>query len=390
MPFNSFLQITLNSVLKVKWRLVRIILLFAIGTAAIFFMMTYSNTIRVETFRRFHSEGMDLFSVIKRPGTGALGRGQFRRLTPEAVSYLKYDPDYILETAAEFQLSESITFNDMTFGAFISGVQESFFNALNLKLHSGRRLSRFDEGRAFCLLGYRVYQRLRERFSDTILNKPIHLGHNVFKIVGILAPCKSTTSEYSIDEAVFVPYSTLSQYLASAEITKITLKANPNRPIPDVTDYIHSSLERYLGDASIYEINNQHIFLQSIVDQANQISFIFGVIGSISLILGSISLLKLIIFINFDRDHTFKLLSDTGVKIGYLRLQLILEPLLVALLGGALGVVIGLVAAEVVIGHQNWIPVISANTHILCLAAASVLGLLIGLYPALSITRAPR
>lgn len=387
MPFKSFIQLTLQSAFKVKTQLLRIIIMLSAGVAAIFFMISYSNTIKVETFRRFHSEGTDSFSVIRRQGSGPIGPAQNRKLNLNAAEYLSYDSDFILGAAPEIRLSQTITFRDLSFATFVSGIQQDFFPVLNLKLLAGRRFSRFDQGKPFCLLGYRVYQRLCKRYSKDIINRSIHLGQNVFRIIGVLAAGKTSQSEFSIDETIFVPFLTLMQYTEHAEITKITLKANPNRPIPDVTDYIKASIERCLGDATIYEINNQQIFLQTITEQVNLFSFIFGIVGSIALILGSISLLKLIIYLNFERNNVFNLLSDTGVKARYIKLQLIIEPLVIALMSGLIGVLLGLFIVAQIVGQHNWVPVYSVNTILISLAIITVLGLLIGLYPALSIKK---
>jgi len=387
MSIKSFIQITLHSLFDVKKHLYWVLFLIALGIGALFFMITYANTIRIETFRRFHSEGSNLFSLIKRPGSGPIGRAQNQRLTLSAAQYLSYDSDFILGAAPEIQLSQTVTFRDMSFAAFVSGIQENFFAVHNLKLHSGRRFSGFDETKPFCLLGHRVYERLLERYSDNILGQPIHLERNIFRVIGVLAPSKGSESEYSIDETIFVPFFSLMQYTQNGEISKITLKANPNRPIPDVTDYIKASLERYLGDASIYEINNQQIFLQTIASQVNRFSFILGIVGSIALITGTVGLLKIIIHINQSRSNSLKLLANSGVESRYIKLQLIFEPLFLALLGGLIGVLLGLLIAHIVLGVYNWVPVYSVKTYCFCLAVAGILGLLIGLYPALSIFR---
>ncbi|MHB1929561.1 MAG: ABC transporter permease [Acidimicrobiales bacterium] len=76
-----------------------------------------------------------------------------------------------------------------------------------------------------------------------------------------------------------------------------------------------------------------------------------------------------------------------GATKGQIRLQLLSEAVLLALLGGAIGVAVGVTATAIYAATQHWAVMIPAEAWVGGFAAALVIGTVAGLLPALRATR---
>ncbi|MBN2091565.1 ABC transporter permease [candidate division KSB1 bacterium] len=359
-----------------KRRLFYNVLLLSLGIAAIVLLLTASEMVRTEILRRFHSEGIDLFTIIKKADAGRIASGQGRYLNPQIIEWLKEKNSPVLEAAPEKRINLPVRFHDQNFSAPIIGTTSSFQQVHDLKLRGGRFLSTIDKGQQHCVIGFEVFQKLRRMVNGDLVGKIIHIGPLTFQITGILRKSRGFQSEYSIDESVLIPLSTLLQFSNSLEISKIIIKAAPQYPISHVDDNIRNKLTLFLGDARNYEVTNQQIFIQRITEQSKQISTYTGLIGCLLLVLWFHLFIRLL---GQSVDENKPLLSFyriLGVSESRLYWLIFFEVLVPGLLAWMIGVAIGYGLSLALAREMGWL--IRFPLHIL-LSSFGITVLLIGL-----------
>lgn len=357
--------------------------MLSFGIAAIFILLSMSTTVRLEILRRFHSEGIDLFTVIKRPGAGVTAPGQIRILTPEIEEWLKDNNHLLVDVAAERRLNLPVAFHNLSFPASIVGTTAGYLPVNELKMKSGRFLSPEDTGQPFCVIGYQIYQKLRQVTKTNLAGQTLHIGPLAFQIIGILRPSKGFRSEYSIDESVIIPFATLVQYTQIPEVTKISIKTDPKYPIVELNDFIKSKLELFLGDASHYEVNNQQVFVEKIRNHVSDITLYLGFLGCIAFFLGVWGQFAFMARTVKTRKKLFSLMRIFGVRKRRIFWQVFMEAVLQGLIAWILGVAIGVICFQWLTQYFNWFPVISLNTYFITLAIALVFSSVVGLFSAL-------
>lgn len=338
-----------------KTRLFINILALSLGIAAIVLLLSASEMVRTEILRRFHSEGIDLFTIIKKADAGRIAPGQERYLNPQLIDWLKEQGSPILEAAPEKRINLPVRFHELNFSAPIIGTMSNFQQVHDLKLRRGRFLSNIDKGQQHCVIGFEVYQKLQRVIKGELLGQIIHIGPLTFQISGILRKSRGFQSEYSIDESVLIPLSTLLQFSNSLEIPKIIIKAAPQFQISRVDDYIRNKLTLFLGDAQNYEVTNQQIFIQRINEQSKQISTWFGLIGCILLVLWFHLFIKLL---GQSVDENRSLLSFyriLGVSKQRLYWLIFFEVLIPGLLAWIIGVSVGYGSTLVLAREMGWL-----------------------------------
>jgi putative ABC transport system permease protein len=84
-----------------------------------------------------------------------------------------------------------------------------------------------------------------------------------------------------------------------------------------------------------------------------------------------------------ERTREIGVRMAVGARLRQIRVQFLLEAILLTLIGGLAGVGLGVAAAFTVAGSMQWPAVISSSTIALGLGISTLVGLIFGYYPAL-------
>ncbi len=367
-----------------------LLLSFGLGIASLYLLIFLGLAVRLETARRFHSQGLDLFFVLKKNNVTKVAPAQMRPLSVDALEYLKHDPEYVYEVAPEARPSQTLQTESGDLKVQVFGVLEGYRRLHGLGIQHGRFISQYDSARSVCVLGNRLYSRLRKSVQDTLVGSGLRIGHQNCKIVGVLAPTQSFSGEYSIDEAVLVPYSSLAQFLPEVGITKAAVRANPHRPIGEVIDYIQSALRLYLGDASLYEVSNQQVMLKTLLDRIKIAAVVLGIMGSVAFVAGCLVLLRMMTIAKVRRGNQMEILSCVGMTAKQLQGLFACEGGIMAFAGASVGIIIGLLASMITARMSDWVLFVSYASLFFCLVISLGVGFAVGWFaPAKSPWLAP-
>lgn len=134
--------------------------------------------------------------------------------------------------------------------------------------------------------------------------------------------------------------------------------------------------------AGIYEYEERVARGSSFKEVLSTLSLFVTFVASISLFVGGIGVMNIMLVSVTERIKEIGIRKAIGAKNIHILMQFLTEAIVLSLTGGFLGVVIGILAAEV-IGIVIYIePVISTSIILLSLGISTVIGLIFGVYPA--------
>jgi len=110
-------------------------------------------------------------------------------------------------------------------------------------------------------------------------------------------------------------------------------------------------------------------------------------LGAVSLLVGAVGVGNVMLIGVLERRSEIGLRRALGATKGHIRIQFLSEAILLAFLGGAVGVAAGIAATAVYATTQHWSIVIPVQAWAGGLAAALVIGAVAGLVPALRAAR---
>jgi putative ABC transport system permease protein len=105
-------------------------------------------------------------------------------------------------------------------------------------------------------------------------------------------------------------------------------------------------------------------------------------LGAVALLVGGVGVANTMVISVLERRGEIGLRRSLGATRGHIRAQFLTESLLLALVGGAAGVVLGVAATAVYAALQSWPTLVPIWASLGGLAATVLVGVVAGLYPA--------
>lgn len=207
-------------------------------------------------------------------------------------------------------------------------------------------------------------------------------GGRWFYLAGILRPAVLAPE---IDSAVLVGYPAAQRYLDfDGHPSQIYLRTDP-----DQVDRVHDLLAATANPADPIGVTvgrpSDALVAQAAAKSA--LNSLFLGLGAVSLLVGAIGVGNVMLIGVLERRSEIGLRRALGATRGHIRVQFLSEAMLLALLGGGVGVALGAATTAVYAHRQQWATVIPALGWAGGLASALVIGALAGLLPAVRAAR---
>jgi putative ABC transport system permease protein len=207
-------------------------------------------------------------------------------------------------------------------------------------------------------------------------------GGHWFYLVGILHPASLAPE---VDTSVLIGYPAAEKYLGfDGHPSQIYL-----RTLTDQVNAVHD----VLADTANPEYPNQVNVAQpsdALVAQADArgaLNSLFLGLAAVSLLVGAIGVGNVMLISVLERRSEIGLRRALGATKGHICIQFLTEAMLLALLGGAVGVGLGAAATAVYAHTQHWATVIPPLAWAGGLASALAIGAIAGLLPAIRAAR---
>jgi putative ABC transport system permease protein len=210
----------------------------------------------------------------------------------------------------------------------------------------------------------------------------IWLGGQWFYVAGILNPAALAGE---IDDSVLVGFPAAERYLDfDGHPTTVYVRAETSQVAA-----VQAVLANTANPASPNEVNVSQPSAALVARAQAQSAFngLFLGLGAISLLVGAVGVGNIMLIGVLERRSEIGLRRALGATKGQIRTQFLTEAILLALLGGGVGVGAGALATAIYASTRGWATVIPALAWGGGLGAALAIGALAGLLPALRAAR---
>jgi putative ABC transport system permease protein len=210
----------------------------------------------------------------------------------------------------------------------------------------------------------------------------IWLGHQWFYLAGILNPAVLAPE---VDSAVLIGFPAAETYLG--------FDGNPSeiylRTATDQVNAVHALLSATANPEHPNQVNVSQPSDVLVARAAAQsaLNGLFLGLGAVSLLVGAVGVANTMVISVLERRSEIGLRRALGATKGHIRLQFLTEAMLLATVGGAVGLTTGAAATAVYAHTKHWNTVIPTLAWAGGLAAALFIGALAGLLPALRAAR---
>ncbi|UKJ08422.1 ABC transporter permease [Solitalea lacus] len=394
------LKVGVQSIKANRLRTTLTALIISIGIMALVGILTAIDGVKSYANNTFASMGSNSFTIRNRGMGIRIGGGGS---APKRFPAIKYDEAQ--EFKQRFNHGGLVSVSTVSsWGATIkyankktnpninvTGGDENYLLTSGYKLGEGRNFSNSEvqNGWNVVIIGNEIKKNLFEN-SDPI-NKIISIGNDKYKVIGVLAE-KGTAAVGPGDRFCLIPV-LRAKMVSGSQNKSYTITVSVQTPqnmepaIGEATASMRNIRKLNITQENNFEITKSDALANTFLDIISYLTIAAIIIGSITLIGASVGLMNIMLVSVTERTREIGIRKSLGATPHVIRSQFLFEAIIICLIGGAGGIILGILAGNglsILIGGGFIIPWLWISAGI-CLCVA--VGLISGLYPAVKASR---
>jgi len=393
MSFRENVAVALQSIGGNRLRTVLTALIIAIGIMALVGILTAVEGVKQWTSDAFSSMGANSFTIRNR-GTG-IKFGGGRRRTYQSIKYEEADHfkktfkvPALISVNTNASNGATAKYNDQKTNPNITvlGADENYLQTGGYKLAEGRNFSEseLEHGANVVIIGDEIKTKLFK--SEDPIDKMLTIGANKFRIIGLTAT-KGASAGLGGDKVCIIPVFKAKQINTSSSpsftISVMVSQASALDETSGEATALFRNIRRLpIGREDNFEITRSDSVQQQLSDQMNMMTAAGMVIGFITLLGASIGLMNIMLVSVTERTREIGIRKAIGATPGVIRKQFLIESIVICMMGGAVGIVLGMLIGNVIALQGNGAFVIPWVWITMAVCVCTVIGLLSGFYPA--------
>jgi putative ABC transport system permease protein len=276
----------------------------------------------------------------------------------------------------------------------VMGTNDEYSVVNNLEMQEGRYISQKD------ILGAKEVAVVSDKLVENIFGNEDPLGREIklyigddiytYTVVGVyhykdnnLMP--TTAAEQDIQTNLFVPVSSAKKIAGAADgyqyFTVLTTAGTDANTFIEEAD---SFFDTYYARNQNFGVKASS--MESLVEQVNSMmstmSLAISLIAGISLLVGGIGVMNILLVSITERTKEIGTRKALGATNGSIRMQFITESVIICLIGGAVGIVAGILLGMLGANILGYEASASVGSIFLALGFSMLIGIFFGYYPA--------
>jgi putative ABC transport system permease protein len=318
-----------------------------------------------------------------------LGGGSANSLTVEDVLAIEQEVPGIAAASPMVNANgQAVYGNQNWFIRQIQGSNEKFTRIRNWPTAQGSFFTESDvrSSARVIVLGKTVADKLFGR--EDPVGQTIRVRNLQFHVVGVLA-AKGSTFGNDQDDVAVMPYTTVQKKFQQRTILSISqamVSATSERgaalaetQIKDLLRQRHRIVEDEPDDFSVRNMSD----VAAASGQVLRImTLLLASIAGISLLVGGIGIMNIMLVSVTERTREIGIRMAVGARPNYIRLQFLMESVVLSLTGGIVGMLIGGSAAAGFAWYLDWPSLVSGLAVSIAFGFSTAVGVFFGYYPA--------
>ena len=357
-----------------------------IGVSAVITMVTLGNGATRAIQEQISGLGTNLLQV--RPGQ-RMGPG-----SGTAPAFKDTDADIIaqqiggvLAVAPEARTAATLVAGGRNWSSSVIGSTNAWLVTGNWTLAQGREFTadELKAGSAVCVIGETVRRELFSR--QDVLGERLRVKAFSCEIIGVLESKGQGAFGNDQDDMVLVPLKTMQRRLTGNTRVNTLLismedQSDPERVKASLNILLRDLRKLAKGDENNFNILDTKQLADTLSGTTRVLTMLLGAVAAVSLLVGGIGIMNIMLVSVTERTREIGLRLAIGALERDVLLQFLIEAVVLAALGGLIGIVLATLASIGLSQLMNVPYLFSPGVNLLSFVFSAAIGVVFGYFPA--------
>jgi len=390
MGFKNTFRVALRALARNKMRSALTMLGIIIGVGAVIAVVSIGQGAQYMVQQGIQAMGTNVVFIAAgsgRPGGIRVGYGGVKTLTIDDMNAILREIPLIKQAAPSVNSRKQIVYGNQNWSTIVNGTTPNYFEIRNWSIQSGSVFSdeEVDLAANVCVIGTTVAKNLF--LDEDPVGKTLRIGNLPFRVDGVLESKGQNVIGQDQDDAVYAPYTTVQRKISGITWVQF-INASAISPVASVaavapiTSLLRERHRIRIGDDDDFFVRTQ----SEVADLMNQtqgvMTMLLGGIASVSLLVGGIGIMNIMLVSVTERTREIGVRMAVGATESDVRQQFLVEAVTLSMMGGAIGILFGLVGSALISNFLSWPTLVSVRAIVTAAVFSAAVGIFFGYYPA--------
>lgn len=284
--------------------------------------------------------------------------------------------------------------NDSTYSNVSTvGTNVGYKDVKNLEMAEGRYLSQndIDGAKDVAVVSDKLVSKIFGTNVDPI-NQDIKVYTSnaiyTYTIVGVYKYKASggnrTTSDENLTTDLYIPVTVTKKTATNKNYQIFQIKAKDEVNVQSFTNELSDYLSKLYAKNAKFEAqaSNMESMLESMTSMMTTVAVAISAIAGISLVVGGIGVMNIMLVSVTERTREIGTRKALGAKSSHIKMQFIVESIIICSIGGILGILLGLGAGAIGSKAMGYATTVSPLVILISFSFSMFIGVFFGYYPA--------
>ncbi|HEV2492034.1 MAG TPA: ABC transporter permease [Terriglobia bacterium] len=390
MDLKAVFRVAMVALARNKMRSALTILGIIIGVAAVICTVAIGEGASRQVQEQISNLGDNLLFIsagsVNRGGV-QMGSSATKTLTVGDAQAIRQQIELVKAISPGTGTAAQVVYQNQNWFTQIRGVSPDYLSIRRWPVAEGSLFADRDVDTAanVCLLGRTVVENLFG--SQDPVGQTIRIRDLPFVVAGVLSPKGQSPFGQDEDDTVIMPYTTVQKKLAGTDwLQYIMCSAVSQNAVGPAQEQIASLLrERHRlrpDEDDDFIIRSADALAEAQAQSSRVMTLLLASIASVSLLVGGIGIMNIMLVSVTERTREIGVRMAIGATEEDVQMQFLSESLVLSLLGGAIGVLIGVIGSKVVSNMLHWPTSIPLESILIAVLFSAAVGIFFGYYPA--------
>jgi len=362
-----------------------------IGVSAVICVVAIGEGASVTIERAIANIGANMVWVeaggVNRNGVRT-GNGQTKTLTLGDYDAIKARIPLVTNVTPQADTGVQLIYGNQNWHSSVRGIGPAYLDLKNWKLVRGDMFTDQDVDRAsnVCVLGQTIVDQLFGDEEDP-LGKTIRVNSEPCRVLGVLEVKGQSATGQDQDDNLLMPYSTVMKKIKGQPWLDDIMCSALSATLIDQAEQDITALMRerhHIRPDTQDDFNLRHPteIAEAVKASTQTMESLLAAIASVSLLVGGVGIMNIMLVSVTERTREIGIRLAIGARGADVLTQFLVESIVMGVLGGAVGLLTGVIGAKVLGHFTGWETVISPVVMLIAIGFSGAVGVFFGYYPA--------